>query len=101
MSKVSAIYCITNKLNGKKYIGQSINVYERIKQHKREWKYPKRINPLYRDIQEYGLENFEFKVIEKCPIYLLNSREEHYIALYNTIQPNGYNRNKGGSGYAY
>ena len=101
MNRVSAIYCVTNTINNKKYIGQSINVYERLKQLKREWKYPKRTNPLFTDIQEYGIENFEFKVIEKCPVYLLNDKEQYYIEKYNTIQPNGYNRNKGGSGYAY
>ena len=99
MYKVSGIYSITNKLNEKKFIAQSINIYERWKQHKRNFKNTS--TPLYDDMREYGIENFEFKVIEKCPIYLLNDKEKQYIALYNTMIPNGYNRTQGGRGSAY
>ena len=97
--KISGIFSITNKLTGKKYIGQSINVYARWKQILTEANTKE--NELYSDIRKYGIDNFEFKVIEKCPIYSLNNKQKNYIALYNTMQPNGYNKNKGGSGYAY
>ena len=46
-------------------------------------------------MREYGIENFEFKVIEKCSIHLLNDKEKYYIALYNTYYPCGYNKTKG------
>ncbi len=36
MEKVCGIYCIENKVNGKKYVGQSIDIYKRWKQHRNE-----------------------------------------------------------------
>ena len=97
--KISGIYMIINKLNGKKYIGQSINCYARWLKHKSSYKYED--SPLYNDMRNFGIENFKFKIIERTPIYLLNSREKEYIQKYNTLAPNGYNRDNGGKGYAY
>lgn len=69
MEKISGIYCITNKINGKKYVGLSKDIYRRWGEHKRvpfnknskEYHYP-----IYNAIRKYGLENFEFSIIEKC-----------------------------------
>lgn len=91
---LSGIFSITNKLNGKQYIGQTINLYPRWKQIKTESNTKQ--SELYNDIREYGIKNFQFKIIEKCPIYLLNEKQKYYIALYNTLQPNGYNKTSGG-----
>ena len=93
MYNTSGIFSITNKITGKKYIGQSTNIYARWKQIKTESNTKQ--SPLYSDIREYNIENFEFKIIEKCPIYFLNDKEKYYIALYNTITPYGYNKTKG------
>ena len=34
MENITGIYSIKNKINGKVYIGKSINIYNRWKQHK-------------------------------------------------------------------
>lgn len=90
----SGIFSITNKLNGKQYIGQTANLYPRWKKIKTESNTKQ--SELYNDMREYGIENFKFKIIEKCPVYLLNEKQKYYIALYNTLQPNGYNKTSGG-----
>ena len=87
--KISGIYKIQNNLNGKMYIGQSVNCYGRWLKHKSDYKHLDL--PLYQDMRKYGIENFYFKVIEKMPAYLLNTREQEYIEKYNTLVPNGYN----------
>ena len=91
--KISGIYAVINKINKKMYIGQSENCYNRWLQHKT--KYKTNFSLLYNDMRELGLENFYFKILEKTPPYLLNTREKYYIEKYNSIAPNGYNINKG------
>lgn len=92
---MTGIYKITNKINNKVYVGQSINIYERFNQHKRNafnefthtYDYP-----LYRAIRKYGLENFEFEVIEETTIDLLTEEEQYWIAYYDSLNPQkGYN----------
>lgn len=89
------IYKITNLLNNKSYIGQSIHVEERLNRHRQ---CPKENShyPLYRDMKIYGLENFKFELLEECSINQLNEREIYWIAFYDTYF-NGYNQTKGGS----
>ena len=88
--KTSGIYLIQNKLNGKKYIGQSENCYGRWLTHKSN--YIMGNNPLYEDMRKYGIENFSFKIIEKIPAYFLKEKQKEYILKYNTTVPNGYNK---------
>ena len=87
--RISGIYKITNKLNGKVYIGSSENCYGRWLAHKRD--YLIQDNPLYCDIRECGIDNFYFQVIEKIPAYMFKSRKQMYIQKYNSTVPNGYN----------
>ena len=56
----SGIYCIENLINGKKYIGQSINTKERM------FKYHKNCVILNNAIKKYGKENFKRYVILYC-----------------------------------
>lgn len=92
------IYLITNKINGKRYIGQTINkLSTRWSQHvgcaKR-----KRVEPLAKSIQKYGRENFEIKVLTRCgSLEDMNHREQYYIKLFKTLCPNGYNVQLGGN----
>ena len=88
------IYKITNKVNGKSYIGQTRYTIEfRWKQHQH-----KNDNTYFHNaIHKYGIENFSIEILEKCNIEDLNSREIFYIAKYDTFK-NGYNLTIGGDG---
>lgn len=88
------IYKITNKVNGKSYIGQTRYTIEfrwRQHQHKKDNTY------FHNAIHKYGIENFIVEQLEECDIKNLDSREIFYIAKYNTFQ-DGYNLTIGGNG---
>ena len=38
----------------------------------------------YRSIRKYGLENFDFEIIEECSIDKLDEKEQFYINKYNS-----------------
>lgn len=53
--------------------------------------------PLYRAMRKYGVECFRIEVIDTAATAEeLGEKERHYISLYNTISPNGYNLTAGG-----
>lgn len=91
------IYKITNKINGKSYIGQTIqNVKERFYQHCAT-KCSKAVSnmAIHRAIKKYGKSNFIVEVIEEIDSANLNDRERYWIKYYNSYN-NGYNSTKGG-----
>lgn len=47
-------------------------------------------------IQKYGFDNFKVEILEEIELSKIDEREKYYITLFNTIQPNGYNIQKGG-----
>lgn len=85
------IYKITKKCNGKSYIGQSNDIERRLAEHK----YKKDI-PIELAIQKYGIDAFEYDVIEECALEDLDAREIYWISYYNTYKGFGYNCNPGG-----
>jgi group I intron endonuclease len=93
-----SIYIITNTVTGKSYIGQTVDPKKRWSQHRT---YAKN-NPtqgIHIAMNADGLENFTFEVIETCEtLKQANAREVELIALRNTLEPNGYNRDRGGAG---
>lgn len=93
---MTGIYKITNKITNKAYIGQSIQIEERFKEHKNpiNWQREKG-KKLYQDFIKFGLNNFVFEVLEECEVYLLNEKEQYWISYYNTY-PNQYNMTPGG-----
>lgn len=97
MSKCG-IYKITNLKNNNCYIGQSINIIQRWKDHRKEAKdiySDKKEYPLYKAIRKYGIENFSFEILEECKVEELNQKEKEYIEKYNSFH-NGYNQTLGG-----
>lgn len=93
------IYKITNKINNKSYIGQSNNIHHRFAQHKSEnyrKSYPEKI--LYKAIQQHGINNFTFEIIEECNQSDLDDLEVYWINFYDTYN-NGYNGTRGGKGF--
>lgn len=102
---ICGIYKITNLINGKVYIGESVDIYRRWEQHKKIGKSKngyKRdaVKPLYRAMHKYGLDNFLFEIIEICCPEDRFERETYWIAYYDcTLKNNkGYNQNYGGEG---
>ena len=72
------IYCFINKINNKKYIGQSINIEERKESHLRYYNNPnmKDYNTkFYRALRKYGTDQFTFQILEECSKSLLDERE--------------------------
>ena len=93
---ITGIYKITNLIDGKIYIGQSRNIEQRFQQHKL---IPFRKSAddydkvLYQAIREYGLDNFQFEIIEECKEEELNQKENYYIDFYKSNNPDyGYNK---------
>lgn len=90
------IYKYENKLNGHIYIGQSSNIEKRQSQHKYDALYrPERSCVIDQAIHKYGIDNFDFSIIEECSLEELNDREIYWIQYYNSYE-NGYNCTLGG-----
>lgn len=84
------IYKITNNINSKVYIGQTIGTIEkRFNEHKRAaikgCQYA-----LHRAIRKYGIDNFSVEEIEQCPTEELDNREQYWISFYDSYYQ-GYN----------
>lgn len=98
MSKIIGIYCITNLKNDKKYIGQSINIKQRLYAHKYNLK--KGIhgnNHLQSSFDKYGVENFKFEILLECEVEKLDEMEIAIIKKYDTTNDKkGYNHEHGG-----
>lgn len=93
MDILKSIYLITNQINGKQYIGQSIHPEKRFKEHcQNSCQYNSLIHAA---IQKYGKENFAIKILEE-DISNYDEREQYWIQFYNTLVPHGYNISKGG-----
>lgn len=87
------IYKATNKINGKSYIGQTVNYKNRLWQHRRC--YEKEDCKFHDAIKEFGFDNFEWVVLETCfGKSKADMLECKYIELFNSYR-NGYNENKG------
>lgn len=94
------IYKITNKINGKSYIGQSIHIEDRWTDEKYASKDKNNTcynSTLSKAFRKYGIENFNFEILEECEKQELSEREIYYIALYDTYNL-GYNETSGGAG---
>lgn len=84
MNKKSGIYKITSPTN-RVYVGQSINVYERINCYK-TLKNCSGQHKLYNSFLKYGVINHTFKIIELCDKTELNKRERYWQEYYDVIK---------------
>ena len=96
----TGIYCIENTVNGKKYIGKSVNIPYRLTGHKWALSENRHSNShLQRAYNKYGLENFKFYMLEECDKDILSDKEVYFIKKYKTKnQKFGYNLTDGGEG---
>ena len=90
----TAIYKITNLINGKIYIGQSVHPDKRWWEHNQRAKTNSDNYPIHLAIQKYGQENFSFEILEWTEDY--DNRERELIKEFNSLSPNGYNILEGG-----
>ena len=93
---VCGIYKITNQETGECYIGQAVDIAKRWKDHAKcglGIDTPAN-NKLYKAIQEYGIWNFSWELLEKCSKEQLNEKEYFYIDLYDS-KNYGYNSSSG------
>lgn len=93
---VTGIYKITNQTTDQVYIGQAVDVDKRWKDH---CKCGLGIdtpagNKLYKAMEQYGLQNFSFELLEECSREDLDDREAYFIELYNSYEF-GYNSTRG------
>lgn len=91
------IYLITNIINKKQYIGQTIQ-----KDIKSRWKQHKCMSSctigkyLLDSYKKYGIHNFKFQIVCICFDEDIDKLEKYYIQKFNTLAPNGYNLTSGG-----
>ena len=89
---ICGIYCVTNIITKKIYIGQSINIKKRWYEHKRG----KGNIILGNSIKKYGLDNFKFEILELVNPYELTKPELIKIAtkakikLFFSVKSNGH-----------
>ena len=89
---ISGIYCIENKVNGKKYIGSSKDIYGRWLQHEYQLnKGEHHSRYLQFAWNKYGKDNFKFYILEKCEEDKLFEREQYYYDFYECCGDKGYN----------
>lgn len=95
------IYCFTNLINQKKYIGSSCSASpsRRYNQHIYYVNHPEQYKgqyPLYCAIRKYGLENFSYTILEYLPDemdeYKVREIEHDYLIKNNVLAPHGYNQ---------
>jgi len=94
----SGIYKITNIKTKECYIGQAIDLASRWKDHAKCGLHidTPAGNKLYQAMQEYGIWNFSWEILEEVPPALLDEKEKYYIDLYDA-KNFGYNKTQGNS----
>lgn len=93
---ICGIYRIFNKQNDKCYIGKSIDIFSRIRSHiyllVAESRSEDCNRYLFYSVKKYGLESFDYEVIEKTNIDNLAERELYWMKVYRSLEENlGYN----------
>lgn len=96
LNKICGIYKITNIKTKQCYIGQSVDVAQRWKDHCKcgcgiE---ASKTNKLYNAMQKDGIWSFTFELLEECPREQLNEAEKRWIEIYKASEL-GYNSTVG------
>lgn len=90
---ICGVYRITNLLNGKCYVGCSIDIYLRWIDHRARRNRTHNLS-ISRAFRKYGIDNFSFELLEECVPEALSDREMFWVA---KLKP-AYNRTLGGRG---
>lgn len=95
------IYKVTNLIDGKIYIGQTIQT---LAQRRRAHEHERARSTAYfhKALRKHGLDNFRWEELETCySKEELFEREIHWIKRLGCMAPSGYNSAEGGKGGAY
>lgn len=94
------IYCATCRVNGKRYVGQTVQVLaKRVKGHLDAVGSGSQL-PFHRALRKHGRASFEIRTIAECTsVEALNEAEVHWIKKLGTFGPGGYNCTTGGEGF--
>lgn len=95
------LYLITNKINGKQYVGKTYDTIESRWQDHISKSRSNSNRPLCRAIRKYGPDNFSIEAVAVYDKYVLETAEEELIEKLNTFGSQGYNATKGGDGRPY
>lgn len=101
MANLGIIYLAVNRVNQKAYVGQTkIRAKARIGNHISVAVTKDSTAPFHRAIRKYGIESFDFAVLEERLFFVLDDRETYWIKHLGSKVPHGYNRTDGGQGTA-
>lgn len=97
------IYCYTNKITNRKYIGKTNNIERRKREHLSCANNPNSLsynNLFHIKLREYGIENFIFSILEEVEdIKKVDEQEQYWIKEMKSLaSENGYNLTSGGEG---
>lgn len=98
---ISCVYVVTNLVNGKQYVGKTMNFKRRKANHLSYSRNPhsRNFTPICAAIHKYGEENFQWDIVfESQDEKELFKYEEQLSIQLNTLLPNGYNQIFGGGG---
>lgn len=90
---LTGIYLVTHRASGKRYVGQSADIYKRWVEHRRG---DRACRAFYNAVKKHGPDAFAFEIVELCAREELNDRECFYIWGFDCLSPNGYNLLTGG-----
>lgn len=91
MDSSCGVYLITNRVDGKSYVGASVNIQTRWRVHLCELRAGTHCNQkLQRAWNKHGEASFEFTVVEACPRSQIVAFEQKWIDQLNAVE-SGYN----------
>ena len=96
---ICGIYKITNKINGHYYIGQSVDIKSRLREHKHSGLCATNKDhyaPIHLAIFKYGWDNFETEILEECSRTELDIQEKYWIDKLSATKNGNYNILLGG-----
>lgn len=85
LPKTSGIYTIINTISNNRYVGSSVNLYNRQNMHMWSLKVNRHKNPhLQASYNKYGKDAFIFETLEECNVESLIQSEQYYV---NNLKP--------------